>query len=212
VFAKDVDLIRLEPGLFQDVAWLAQRQLVLPSVQVVSASMLRVEYFNFNAWGIEPGGVLLIDGRPVEVIDIPLQDLIFFSMVRASDDDETLPVHGLPTDVALEAQTFSPQIRAEHDRLMRALGLATIDPDAPDETSVTNPRAVARVEALGALAQIYAAAAPLPGADSVLGAKAERYAAQFERERRSLAVEIDLDGDGAPDATRRINLLRMQRS
>jgi hypothetical protein len=212
VFAKDRDLLVLEPDVFTDVAWAGQRLLTLPSVQVSGGSTLYAEFFSFDAWGVGAGSVLLLDGRPVEVVSVPSQDTVVFSAIRGDVSDPARPVFGLGSSVAVEAHTFHPQLREVHGRVLGALGLADQTTDAGlGADRVTNGRAVVEVEVLGALSLIFAAAGRVGPASSPMSMRAAQYASRFEEALRRLRVEVDLDGDGSPDATRRVGVLRMQR-
>ncbi|MEO1130115.1 MAG: hypothetical protein AAFX05_10485 [Planctomycetota bacterium] len=212
MFAKDRDLLVHEPDVFSDIAWAGQRLLTLPSAQVSAGSTLYVEFFSFDAWGVGVGSVLLLDGRAVEVVSLPSQDTVLFSALRGDVSDSPRPVFGLGSSVAVEAHTFVPQLREVHGRVLRSLGLAdqTTD-DMLGADRVTNGAAVVEVEALGALSLIFAAAGRVGNGSSPMSMRAAQYASRFEEALRRLRVEVDLDGDGAPDATRRVGVVRMHR-
>jgi hypothetical protein len=68
--------------------------------------------------------------------------------------------------------------------------------------------------ALGALHLVYTAATA-PDANwntSNEFSRAQTYRERFAAERQRIAARLDLDGDGEPDATRRLNLIQFVRS
>jgi hypothetical protein len=111
--------------------------------------------------------------------------------------------------------TFAPQIALVHAQVLRMLGIepgAPASPGSVTESSITNSASLTLVESLGALHLIYTAAAALSGPASVLGARADQYRRRFSEERRLAAATIDLNGDGLPDATRRMNVFQFTRA
>jgi hypothetical protein len=110
--------------------------------------------------------------------------------------------------------TFRPQLEMTHRMVLRMAG---IDPDAAPgpgvltEAAVTNPGALRRLEALGALHLLWAAAGAMLPDKSPANERARMYRARFDAERQRVAVEIDLDADARPDATRRLNAMMLVR-
>ena len=72
-----------------------------------------------------------------------------------------------------------------------------------DEGAVVNPRALARLEALGALHLIHAGASAGQEPDSPAARRAELYRLRFAAERGAVVAKLDTDGDGVADVTRR---------
>jgi hypothetical protein len=104
--------------------------------------------------------------------------------------------------------TFRPQVGVVHGQILRMLGIEPEDPreGALGESAVVNPGAVTRLECLGALHLIFAAAsAASPGGSAGLGygERAAMYRERFAAERGRVSVLIDTDGDGQPEAMRR---------
>ena len=75
-----------------------------------------------------------------------------------------------------------------------------------------NPAALRRVCALGTLQMIYSALAAASTSPANLMNRAELYEQMYKRALRNASVGVDLDGDGAPDVVRPLNLLEMQRA
>ena len=210
-FATDRDLLILEPNLFRDVAWAGQRRVDV-SDGVTNGAALTSATAAFEASGIRAGHVVVVDAIPLEVIERVSDTELTVSLVRDDPDDAILPPPAL-NGAAVMVTTFGPQIAGVHEQLLRALGIEIADLNAsPNAGAITNPRALARLESLGALHLTFAAAAALATDQDLLWAKAEMYRDRFIAQRNRLAVGIDLDGDGLPEATRRLNTMQLTRA
>lgn len=215
MFAHDRDLLILEPRLFFDVAWSAQKLFEGSGASINSTGdTLTVTAGAFDALGVEAGFVVLVAKTPLEVIERLSPTSLRISRLRADMDAPLIPATpGSSLDVSIAS--FRPQIGIVHGQLLRALG---IEPGAqgaagiPSEADITNPRALALAESLGALHLIFAAAAALVGPDSPLWVKANLYRERFAAERRRVAATIDTNADGAGDVVRRINALQFIRA
>jgi len=210
-FAKDRDLLALEPGLLREAAWSGQR-LVSATDAAVSGTVLTSPSSDLEAAQVEAGHVAQVEGVPLEVTARLSPTQASVSLMRATP--EASPIPPTPaTDASLAVYTFAPQIEQIHRELLRAVD---VDPDGGegtvDQSAVLNPEAVARVESLGALYLIYASAAMKADASSPLGVKARLYAERFARAREALRVELDLDGDGTSDASRAARMTQMVRA
>lgn len=211
MFITDRDLAVLEPGLGRDVAWAGQtlargtgtlsgRTVMIPSMRAFDA-------------GVRAGMLLVLGGATFEIISVDSDETVLVSSMRDSALDEArVPPGGVPPAPA-SIVTFGPQIQTVHRQILWMLGVseyATADRPPGDprvgRERITNPRDLALLEALGTLHLIYAGAEALLGADSVAAAKARVYRDRFNRERWRAAALIDTDGDGVPDATRRMNV------
>ncbi len=212
MFAHDRDLINIEPNLFRDVAWLAQRR----SAGNISSDAGEVTISGFDVnledGAVEAGLVIMIDSVAYEVIERLTATTATLSRLR---DDPAGPVIATPAFASrpYAVHSMRPQIAIAHRRVLRMIG---IDPegiaDGPAEADILNPDGLRLVESLGALAVIYSAAAALSGPDSALQARSAMYRARFNEERQRAVALIDLNGDGEPDATRRLSVLPMRRS
>lgn len=221
MFASDRDLLVLDPNLFRDVGWVGQR--LLRATGSVSGSTLTISAYDvsFADAGVGPGHIITVDGVTYEVIERLSATQATVSRLRASAADPVLPpspASGKDTWVV----TFTPQVAAVHEQVIRLLGIepqdppdlagVTADPGGVTEASITNPGALARLEALGTLAIVWGAASALQGPRSPAGERAEWYRARFARERETVSVRLDLDGDGRPDATRHLGNAPMRRA
>jgi hypothetical protein len=215
----DRDLLILEPRLFNDLGWLSQRLHRATNATMQSGGVGITDASGpFAGLGIGAGHILLINELPVEIAEITSATEATISLIRANPADAPIPARNLSGTVTIECFTFAPQIAIVHERIIRSLGLGvgpTIEGGPLAEDRITNPMDVSRVIALGALHLIFAAATPmvLGGGDSSgVRSKADAYRDRFASARRALAAEIDLDGDGIADATRRVSLINLVRA
>lgn len=211
MFASDRDLLVLEPNLFRDVGWVGQR--LARGTGAIGGTTLTISGADvaLDAARVGPGMVAVVNGVAYEVLARLSASALTISRPRLSAGDPAQP----PTPVAgVEAMivTFGPQIGLVHQQLLRMLGIEPADAAArPGEADITNAAALTRLEALGALHLVYAAASGAGGPDSAAAQRAAMYRARFADERERAAARIDTDGDGAPDATRRFNVVQFVR-
>lgn len=214
MFASDRDLLALEPRLFLDIAWTTQKIVDAPGGTIsAGGDTLTLLGVDFAALGVGAGFVALAGLVPLEVVDRLSATQLRVSKLRASEGDAVIPA-AAGSSLAVLVTSFRPQIGIVHGQLLRTLG---VEPgvagtaERPGEENITNPRALALAESLGALHLIFASAAALVGGDSPLWVKAGMYRARFAAERARVVAEFDLDGDGAPDALRRPNIMQFVR-
>jgi len=212
-FAVDRDLLVLEPGLFREVSWVGQRLIRGTGDASGTALTMTSQDVLFDAASVGDGHVVLIGGAAYEVIDRVSGTVLTISRLRGAFDDAAIPVTG-STGAEVEVSTFGPQIATVHRQVLRMLGIEpdiTPDPGQVSEVSILNRTAMARLEALGALHLVYSAASSALGSQTPLGKKSEFYRQRFSSERQRTVAMIDLDGDGRPDATRRLNVIQFLR-
>jgi hypothetical protein len=211
MFTSDRDLLTLEPNLFRDAGWVGQR--LLATTGSTSGTTLTIDAGSLADAGIDAGHVLVYDAVPLEVLAVGSATAATVSILRAGIGDPAITPPTLGTK-NVACWTFRPQIALVHTQILRMLG---IEPDAPPdalvtEASIVNPASLALAESLGALHLVYSAAAALSQTDSALAARAQMYRQRFGEERQRAVARIDLDGDGAADATRRLNLVQFLRA
>ncbi|MFI4898391.1 MAG: hypothetical protein ACIARR_11255 [Phycisphaerales bacterium JB059] len=208
MFARDRDLLVLEPGVFREVAWLGQR--LVRGVGSVSGTAMTMtsQDTGFDEAEVGEGHVVVIEGVALEVLSRTSGSELQVSRLRASDSGAALGV-GTIVDGVVEVSTFAPQLAIVHEQVARMLGLGSPGGAAPTEADVVNPEDLRLVEALGALHLVYAAASAA-GAEG-MASKAAMYRERFSAERQRVVARVDLDGDGAPDAVRRMNVVALTR-
>lgn len=208
MFAQDRDLLAIEPHAFTDALW-AGRRLASGTAAVSGTTLTATaSTASFTDAQAEPGQVVVFNGVPLEIMAVTSGTVLEVSRLRGSIEAPALspaPASG----VSFTLVSFEPQRAIVHRQLLGLLGLER--PDGPGSDAVVDAAPLAHAEALGALHLIYAAASALSGPSSSLGARAVMYADMFARARRSLAVGLDLDGDGVVDATRRPALVHLVR-
>lgn len=215
MFASDRDLLMYEPRLFLDTVWVGQR--IVSATGVVVSGVLVVSGAMFTSIGIEAGHVANYKDASYEVVQVLTDTQLGLSIPRASADD---PVILAPDSASttVRIHTFRHQLLIVHEQILRMIG---IEPEivpgpgemAVTESSIVNPGALRRLEALGALHLIYAAASvagPL-GEGSAYADKAAMYRERFAAERERVSVLIDADGDGKADAVRRPTVMHLVR-
>lgn len=213
MFATDRDLLQHEPRIFNDVRWAGQTLFEGAGTLNAPGDSVAIAGLDAASRGIGVGCVAVLDRLALEIVDISTPGALGVSLLLSSRGDSVVGVSGGPRSVGVVVATFRPQIALVHDRILRALGLATLDdePGPLGEAAVTNPGALVRVEALGALHAIFASASALVEQNSPMWARAQMYRERFIEERRRVRADIDLDGDGTADATRTISAMRFVR-
>lgn len=213
MFATDRDLLIVEPHLFRDVLWAGQR--LLKATGSVTASILTLSSADTSAAlaNITQGHVAVVDGAAYEVLERTGELTLLISRLRSSVLDPQIPVPDL-SGKPVHVSTFAPQIAMVHRQMLRMLGIepeGSSIPGAVGEAAITNPRDLAPMQAFGALHIILAAAAATTGPQSPLGIRASFYRTLYSQERGRVVCTLDLDGDGAPETTRRMNTAILDR-
>ena len=215
MFARDRDLMVLEPRLLSEVAWVGQRVYSAASVTIDGGGTGVTDAAGpFQSFGIGIGSVLLLDGLGVEIVGVSSATQASISLIRGNREDATIAASSLGASAAMEVYSFGPQIEAVHRQILRGLGMlsGTTEPGGMiAEDRVVNVGSLADLEALGALHLIYAAASPLASEASAITEKAERYRERFRSARLGIGAEIDLDGDGVADVTRHVGAFQFIR-
>lgn len=206
MYASDVDLLRMEPNLFRDYVWTGQR-LSAGDGEISEGHLIGGTFGpGFDSAGVTTGYVVTVNDVGFEVMTREGFKDLAISRARGSSAELAI----LPEDaesVSFQISTFRPQIGIVHGQIMRMAGIEPGSTGAgATEDAIVNRAALARVEALGALHLIFAAAGAPGGRESAAAQHAERYRRLFEEERRRTRVELDLDGDGKPDVTRALTM------
>lgn len=217
MLATDRDILFLEPHIFRDTIWLSQRLCrgtVSINENTLDASVLDVE---FDVAGVGKGHVITVAGVPYEVADVPDSTQLTISRLRFDDDDpgaRPSPV----TNAEAYVMTFRPQLSLVERQIYLMAGLdpdnapdPVIGPRQPTPSQITNPVSLRHLNVLGALHLIFTAASFSSLPDSTTARRAAMYRSAFNEERARVRIELDMDGDGKPDAVRRLNTFNFGR-
>jgi len=209
-FSTDRDLLAYEPTLFTDVPFVAQQRLSVTDAEVTGTAVFSITA-DFESAQVEPGGVVLIDRRPFEVLARTDEATLSVSLPRTHTTDPAIP-GGDGTALPLIARTFAPQAALVGEALLRMLGIDDADPAHPlDEDAVVSLGAMARLETLGTLERIFSSAAALTGNNEHHLMKAAEYRRRFLNAAARSPIHIDTNGDGLPDEKRYLGLMRLTR-
>lgn len=218
-FATDRDLLVLEPNLFRDVGWVGQRLsrgsgTIAGTTLTIASPEVALDAAGVGAEGA--GHVVVAAGVSYEVVTRLSATQLTISRLRESIASDIIPPTPAATSVECTIATFAPQIAMAHAEIVRlagveAAGSAAAGVGAIDETTILKEAGVIRLEALGALAIIWAGASGLLGAGSPGHQRSEWYRERFVKERERVGIRLDLDGDGVADEVRGLNVARMKR-
>ncbi len=219
-FAADRDLLVLEPNLFRDVGWVGQRLSrgtgTVAGTPTTTLTIASPEVA-FDTANVTAGHVVVVAGVSYEVVARLSATQLTISRLRESMGAANIPATPI-TAVECSIVTFAPQIAMAHAEIVRLAGLefsgtaaAAEAAGANDEAKVVKEPGVVRLEALGALAIIWAAASGLLGASSPGHQRAEWYRERFVRERERVGIRVDLNGDGIAEEVRGLSAGRMRR-
>lgn len=209
-FSSDRDLLAIEPAVFEDVPFTAQKRLHVTDASVSGVTLTSASA-DFEAAGIDAGSVTMIGGVAHEVLSRTDANTLEVSLPRTRVTDAGIP-GGDGTGLEVVVRTFGPQAELVHDGLLR---LMSIDPDDPKseltESSVLSVGLMARIEALGTLELVYAGAASLVGDNDTLLMKAGEYRRRFRQACAGATVSLDIDGDGVADQRLPLGTVRFTR-
>ena len=220
MFALDRDIALLDPAVFRGVEWagltITRGDGLVSGTTLSAIGSLEVPFTQTN---ISEGHVVTIAGLLMEVVSVVSGDSLEVSVPRAAPGDPAQTPRQLVT-TPFTVLSFRPQLEWVHRQVLAMLGLRppSNPPGAPTsdprlgEESVTNPADFTRLEALGALHLIWSAAGALEDASHAANQRAAMYRRRFAEERQRAVALIDTDGDGEPDAIRRLNVLQLSRA
>lgn len=208
-YVTDVDLLRLAPRVFIDAA-AEPTDLLSAADGATSGTTLTSVASDFAASDVDAGDVVLIAGEPLEVIERVSATALTVSKPRA-DDAAAAIAPGDGSAQAVIIRSFARLRTQVEDFTLRLLGIGEISGGITIESSmILNPADLTAYLAQRTVAQVYARASSADPADASLAALAQQHAVEAERLRRSLAIRLDLDGDGEADATRRLSVITLR--
>jgi hypothetical protein len=204
---NDTDLLRLDPTLLDDYR---------PRTQTLALGEADVDEFTLTATSgvsdfasarVGVGSVLIIDRTPLEVMAVVGPATLLVSRLRPDGEGGAI-LPNVKSGGEFECVTFLPQIRTVHTQLLRMAGIEPELAGLPGQATaamIMNAGALALANALGALALIYVGAgAGLPGESPML-ARSVLFQRRFEAEVERCTLHLDMNGDGRPDAVRKLS-------
>lgn len=211
MFATDRDLLALEPTVFRDIAWSSQR--LVSGTSRINSGILKFDTIDGDCTsaGVMVGGVVVIGQTPYEILEVQSATELLVSVLRPSESGDQIMMPDVSVSTSTSIYTFAPQIEIVHRQALRMLGIEPAQEATPDENDITNPAAMRRLEALGALHLVYSAAGALTPATSALNTRAELYRQRFNQERERISIGLDLNADGLPDVVRKLNVVQFVR-
>ncbi|MEM7629995.1 MAG: hypothetical protein AAF356_11335 [Planctomycetota bacterium] len=214
-FATDRDVLALEPRVFEEAGWAAQR--LVSGVGSVSGTALTLESGGpgFDVAGVDAGAVVVVDGVALEVVARVSASVLTVSRLRAEAGDAPIAPAGVVSK-AVEVPTLGPQLAIAHRQVLSMAGVevagqAWLAEDAVTDAAVVGAPGCVLAEVLGALHLAYAALASAGAAGEAYAVKAACYRERFGAARRRAELVLDLDGDGIGDARRKLNAVRLSR-
>jgi len=207
---NDVSLLRLDPRVFLDAA--GQADVIIDGADgVVSGTTLSSAGSDFAARGVDAGHVVVVSNVPVEVEDRTGATTLSVSRPRADDAASLLPPPP-GTGLSFSVRTFARLIALERAWALGALGLEppAID-DEIDENAILDPAPIERLIAQRVVHRAYARAAAANPADPAIALAAAEHRRLAMLAAQQARAVLDLDGDGVPDATRRISVVTLTR-
>ncbi|MEM6551160.1 MAG: hypothetical protein AAF750_03435 [Planctomycetota bacterium] len=215
LFSTDRDLLLYEPQLFNDVPWLAQQRVNVTDAEFDSQDPTVVSSIDadFTAAAVDPSSIVLIDRTPHEVVTRQDSNTLTVSLPRARTTDPAVPPTLTGPNHTLQARTFAPQAQLVHDELLTLLGMAPDDPThGLTDENVISLTTAARLETLGTLQRIYAAAAAITENHEPFFARAERYRRAYQHALRTSTLLIDTNHDGYPEHRRSPAITHLRRA
>jgi hypothetical protein len=219
LFCNDADLLYWEPEVLREAA-IASQTLDAGTGTLSGTQFSVVTGTIFTTRGVEPGQVIVLSGAvagcfTIAAVTDPFNLLLgvlndeFFPDLPATPPALISPGNASGLDFVI--RTFWAQRRVVSDLLSQAVGIIPGTAQA-QVARILNPQALRRAATLGTLQMIYNAMAAAASEPAPFSVRADLYERLFRRAMRQAQVDIDLNGDGRPDARRSPGLVRMVRA
>lgn len=212
-FCTDIDLLDWEPNVLRDAAFVSQT--LLTGEGELSSEMLTIASGSFDDAGVKAGHVAVVGSElkgcfPIVAIETA-QSLKVSVIYEGLGDDPIEPKSPpLSGTVPFVIRTFWPQRVVVSELLAHAAGIG-VARTGETPAAIVNPQTLRRACALGTLQLIYSALAAASTDEPQYAVRAEMYERLYRRALRGATVDIDLNGDGEPDARRMLSVLTFRR-
>ena len=208
----DIYLLRMEPALFIDGSTEATI-IATGSDGEVSGTTFSSASADFTTAEIDAANVVVIAGS--EALEVDTRDdanSLTVSKPRPSATAVAIqPTAG--TSLSYEVLTFANAIQVAEAWVLGGLGIDPNDPIATvDTTAIIDTEPIEHLIALRVIADVYALAAARQPTDASLSSLATVYRGKADAARHRTVAWIDCDGDGIPEATRRIDVITFSRA
>lgn len=216
VFCTDVDLLHWEPNLFRDAVFASQQ--LLAGTGDLAGTTLTVSAGSLNAAHVAAEQVIVLSGLvtgsyPIVSVNSATQltlSVLYDGLYPEQGAKVASPV-GTAASVGFVVRTFWPQRKIVSDLLLRGAGIGP-EYSGREDARVVNAEALRRPCVLGTLQMIYSALAAAAEDPTHHSVRAELYERLYRRALTQARVEVDLDGDGAGDAVRRLCVGELKRA
>jgi hypothetical protein len=215
-FCTDIDLLHWEPNVLRDAAFASQT--LISGAGTLAGTTFTLDAGSFTAAHVTPDQAIVLAGTlsgcyPIVSVDsathLTLSTL--YDGLLPADGGGGAPVAspvGSEGGMTFAVRTFWPQRRVVSELLLQAAGL---DPTGDAALRVVNPWALRRPCTLGTLHMIYSALAAAADEPAPFDVRAQLYERLYRRALRGARGDLDLNGDGAADTARPLNVLELQR-
>ncbi len=214
-FCDDVDLLKWEPELFKDLAWMSQ-VLCQSDDGALQGSSFSTSSGNFSECGVSAGQVIYlcdsvgkVDGC-YEVVSVDSATELTISVLRANKDDAVV---GVPADVGTGTLTFrictyGPQAEIAGEILLNYFGMRVAD---VSQSSILNVEDLRLVSVFSVLSSVFAG---LYGNKSQQGYrdKSQYYRGMYHLARGRLALELDVNSDGVAETVVKAGEVELRRA
>ena len=211
-FCTDRDLLALEPIVFLQGS--ANQQFAAGSDGAISAGVFTSATADFIAAGILPGMVLATsstipaEGLCHEILSVDSATSLTISRLRTNTEDAAIsPANA--TTLAWRVRTFAAHIAETSATLGEELRQrGEINFDATDFVPSDQLR---RLCAYGTLAAVFLGRCQRASSDDIHWIKAEHYRDEFRRQRNTLTLLTDSNGDSEADSSRSFGNVQLRR-
>ncbi len=196
-FINDADLLTWEPGLFIDMVLPAQQPLTIQDGQLADKTLMSATG-GFDA--LAAGQVVVLGSGPGDSAAFAVASITSDTQLELASPPSQFETEA---ELTVSARTFEPQVTRAHERLCESLGLSTESETGGDDlltdASVVGLGVARRLEALGALVEIFEAGWRLGGDNRHLADRAASYRKRYGAAMAAASVAVDTDGDGLAD-------------
>lgn len=203
-FSRDVDLVRFEPGVFNN--WVLSSQVVCSGTTgIVSGTQFATSGADFVASQVAAGHVIWLESTDgaiagaFEIVSVEDGTHLTVSVLRADGTMAAVPVGGA-SGLTWRIVSYAVQAYEVLWQMSQRLGLRPGDASAEfDVDDIVNAESLRGASVFGVLAMIFQALYSGLEGQAVLQEKAEHYQWLYDEAMGRVFVKVDTDGDGDGD-------------